>query len=156
VNQRRVLRDALLAQQRACAANVLSLSALLASIATVVVLSAVYTGAERRVVERVRAMGTNLLMIQAAPARIVVGRTRQRSMVTTLRPGDAALVAEGTSLSHRAAAAVIRQVVARWKGGTRQRRCWAPHPKGSKSRDSRRERARVRRNRGAGTEASSS
>jgi putative ABC transport system permease protein len=106
-----------LSQQRAHARRTaLSLSSLLAGIATVVVLASAYRGAENRIVERVRAMGTDLLTIQAAPARVVAGRTRQRPIVTTLRPNDAALISEGTPLARRSAAAVVRPVTARWEG----------------------------------------
>lgn len=96
--------------------TVLSVAALLLGVATVVVMSAVAQGAERRVIERIRAMGTDLLVIQAAPAPVVAGRARQRTTVTTLRPQDADIIASGSALARVAAPAVVRSTVARSGG----------------------------------------
>ena len=95
--------------------TILSVSALLLGVATVVVMSALAAGAEQRVVERIRAMGTDLLVIQAAPAAAIAGRARQRSTVTTLRPSDADIIAN-SALARVAAPAVLRSTVARWEG----------------------------------------
>jgi macrolide transport system ATP-binding/permease protein len=74
--------------------SALGASALIVGVASVVVMAAVSAGAQRRVLERVRAMGTNLLVIQPAVAPPVAGRVRQQRTVTTLRPTDADLLAE--------------------------------------------------------------
>lgn len=79
-------------------------------------MAAVSEGADRRVRERIQAMGTDMLVIQAAPAPSVVGRARQRSTVTTLRPEDAIAIVTGSALARAAAAAVVRSTVARWEG----------------------------------------
>jgi putative ABC transport system permease protein len=113
---RRLLRLSIRLQLAHRRRTVLSVSALLLGVATVVVMSAVSAGAEARVVERIRAMGTDLLVIQAAPASVVAGRARQRSTVTTLRPSDAGLIANGSGLARVAAPAVLRSTVARWEG----------------------------------------
>jgi putative ABC transport system permease protein len=94
---------------------VLSVVALLLGVATVVILSAVVGGAERRVVERIHAMGSDLLVIRAAPAPAIAGRARQRSTVTTLRTADADLIA-GSALARRTAPAVMRSGIARAGG----------------------------------------
>ena len=93
-----------------------AVSALVLGVASVVVMASVSAGAERRVLERVRAMGSNLLVIQPAVAPSVAGRIRQSTAVTTLRPADAELIVTGTALASRAAPAVIRDVVARAQG----------------------------------------
>ena len=93
-----------------------SVCVLLLGVSTVVVMSAVTGGAEQRVTGRIRAMGTDLLVIQAAPAAAVAGRTRQRTTVTTLRPGDADRIASGSALARAAAPAVLRSTVARREG----------------------------------------
>lgn len=85
-------------------------------VASVVVMAAVSAGAEQRVLQRVRAMGTNLLVIQPAVAPPVAGRERQQATVTTMRPTDADMLVEGSPLAAAAAPAAIRQVVARWEG----------------------------------------
>lgn len=90
--------------------------ALVVGAATAVVMAAVVAGADSRVRERIRAMGTNLLVIQAAPAPIVAGRVRQRAIVTTMRPQDADVIAGGTVHARVAAPAVMRASIARWEG----------------------------------------
>lgn len=94
----------------------LSVSGLLLGVATVTVMTAVAAGAERRVVERVRALGTDLLIVNAAPAPIVAGRQRQVAVHTVLRPSDAAALVEESPLAVRAAPAVSRSLVAHWEG----------------------------------------
>lgn len=94
----------------------LSVSALLVGMATVVVMAAVGAGADHRVRERIRAMGTDLMVIQAAPAPMVAGRVRQRATVTTMRPQDADVIIDGSALARVAAPAVMRATVARWEG----------------------------------------
>jgi putative ABC transport system permease protein len=94
----------------------LSVSGLILGVATVIVMAAVGAGAEHRVVERVRAMGTNLLIVTAAPAPLVAGRARQVASMTTLRPADADAIVEEAVRAVAAAAAVIRPVVAHWQG----------------------------------------
>lgn len=91
-------------------------SALVLGVAAVVVMAAVSAGAEKRVIERVRAMGINLLVIQPAVAPAVAGRARQSTAVTTLRPADAEQIVAGTTLATAAAPALIRQVNARAEG----------------------------------------
>jgi putative ABC transport system permease protein len=94
----------------------LCVSGLLIGVAAVIVMAAVGAGAERRVVERVRAMGTDLLLVTATPALRVAGRARQVATMTILRPADAAAIAEEAVRAVAAAPAVIRPVVARWEG----------------------------------------
>jgi putative ABC transport system permease protein len=91
----------------------LSVSGLLAGVAAVIVMVAVGKGAERRVLERVRAMGTDLLVINAAPAARLAGRQRQSATMTTLRVQDATAIAEESYLALRAAPAVNANLVAR-------------------------------------------
>jgi putative ABC transport system permease protein len=64
----------------------------------------------------VQALGTDLVVIHAAPAPAVAGRSRQQSTVTTLRPQDADLLARESDLARATAAAVVRPIVARWDG----------------------------------------
>ena len=94
----------------------LAASALMTGVASVVVMSAISAGAEQRVLQRVRAMGTNLLVIQPSVAPPVAGRVRQRTTVTTLRPADSDLLVASSALATAVAPAAIRQVVARWGG----------------------------------------
>jgi len=94
----------------------LSISGLLGGVAAVMVMVAAARGAERRIVERVRAMGTDLLVVTAAPAPRITGRQRQSATLTTLRPQDARAIAEESRLAVAAAPAVNRTLVAHHDG----------------------------------------
>jgi putative ABC transport system permease protein len=93
-----------------------SISGLTVGVAAVMVMVAIGAGAERRVLERVRAMGTNLLVVSAAPAPRVAGRQRQVATVTVLRQADAHAIAEEVPGAIAVAALVTRSRVVRWEG----------------------------------------
>ena len=94
----------------------LSVSGLLAGVAAVIVMVAIGQGAERRVLQRVQAMGTNLLVVSAAPAQRVAARPRQVAVHTMLRPGDAEAIERESALAVAAAPAVNGAMVVRWEG----------------------------------------
>ena len=96
--------------------TVLSVSGLLAGVAAVIVMVAIGQGAERRVLQRVQAMGTNLLVVSAAPAQRVAARPRQVAVHTMLRPGDAGAIERESALAVAAAPAVNAAMVVRWEG----------------------------------------
>ena len=58
-------------------------------VAALVAMVGVGQGAERAVVERIRAMGSDLVVVSAGQVRVVAGRARQVGNVTTLLPEDA-------------------------------------------------------------------
>jgi putative ABC transport system permease protein len=113
---RRLGREAIRQQRLHTRRTAFGAATLILGVAAFVVMAAVNAGAERQVLERVRAMGSNLLVIQPAVAPVVAGRMRQRTAVTTLRPADADLIADGSALATSAAAGVVRSVVARFEG----------------------------------------
>ena len=94
----------------------LSVSGVLVGVSAVMVMSAVGSGAERRVLARIQAMGTDLLVVTGAPAPRVAGRARQAASVTALRPADADAIAGEAFLARAAAPGVTRAVIARWEG----------------------------------------
>lgn len=96
--------------------TVLSVSGLLLGVATAIVMDAVGRGAERRVIERVQAMGSDLLVVSPAPAPFIAGRPRQVATVTTLTVRDAASLLEESSFAAAVAPAVNGSLVARWEG----------------------------------------
>jgi len=116
---RRLARGLLLSVQLLAAhrlRTMLSVSGLLVGVAAVIVMVAIGEGAERRVLERVARMGTNLLVVSAAPAQRVAGRPRQVLVHTMLRAADAAAVEQESALVVAAAPAVSRSMVVRSDG----------------------------------------
>src|SRR6266436_2088166 len=67
----------------------LSISGLLIGVAAVMVMVAIGKGADRRLLEQLQAMGTDFVVISAAPAARVAGRPRQVPVYTDLRTSDA-------------------------------------------------------------------
>ena len=92
----------------------LSVSGLLIGVAAVMVMAAIGRGAEQQLRERLQTMGTDLLVISAAPAPRVAGRPRQVAVQTDLSAEDAIALLEEIP-----AAARIRT------GGEPQRACCA-------------------------------
>ena len=89
----------------------LSVSGLIVGIASTIVMAALAEGAERRILRRVQAMGTNVLVVSAAPAPAVLDRPRQVPTYTTLRADDTQMILEESSLAVAAAPAVYRPLV---------------------------------------------
>lgn len=102
----------LLAAHRARTA--LSISGIVVGVATVMVMVAFGKGAEQRVVERVRALGTDVIVVTAPPAARVAGRQRQVATATALRADDADAILEGSAYALAAAPGVRRTLVANW------------------------------------------
>jgi putative ABC transport system permease protein len=96
--------------------TVLSLSGLLVCVASLIVMSAVGEAAERRILERLRSMGTNLLIVIAAPAPPVLGRPRQVPVSTSLRATGADAIMQESPLAVRAAPAVTTSINVQWEG----------------------------------------
>ena len=93
----------------------LSLSGLLLGVATVMVMAAVGEGAQRRLLARMETLGTNLLIVSAAPQPRIAGRSRQVDMQTELRATDAALIVERSPLALAAAPTVNQPLIVRWQ-----------------------------------------
>jgi putative ABC transport system permease protein len=94
----------------------LSAGGLAAGVATIMVMIALGRIAEHRVVERVRALGTDLLIVTAAPSRRIAGRERQVATTTLLRPSDAQAIVDEVPRAKAAAGAVHRSIVVRGAG----------------------------------------
>ncbi len=92
----------------------LSVLGIAIGIAAVVLMVSVGRGAEREVLDRIRSLGTDLILVQAPQARAIPGRERQSDVVTTLTQADAAaILAESNSVS-LVAPAVTKAMTARW------------------------------------------
>lgn len=95
--------------------TLLSVIGIVVGIATVVLMVSAGRGAEKEILDRIRAMGTNLVTINAGQTRIVAGRQRQTSTVTTMTIADAEAVARECPAVFRAAPAVVRRLAVRWE-----------------------------------------
>ena len=60
----------------------LSVLGIVVGVAAVVVIVSVGKGAEKRILDQIRDMGTNLITVSAGQTRLVAGRQRQMTIVT--------------------------------------------------------------------------
>lgn len=95
--------------------TLLSVLGIVVGVAAVILMVAVGKGAEQRILDRIRDMGTNLVAVHAGQTRIIAGRQRQISTVTTLVAEDAAAIVEHCPAVARAAPAVERRLSVRWE-----------------------------------------
>jgi len=95
--------------------TLLSVLGVVIGVAAVVLTVSAGRGAERDIVERVRQMGTNLIVVNAGQTRIIAGRQRQMATVTTLVPDDAEAIAADCPAVARAAGAAEKKVPVRWE-----------------------------------------
>ncbi|MFL5438357.1 MAG: ABC transporter permease, partial [Myxococcales bacterium] len=70
-------------------------------------------GAERAVVDRIRAMGSELVIVSAGQVKVVAGRARQVGNVTTLLLEDATAIARECPAVRRAAPVQSRKLTVR-------------------------------------------
>jgi len=95
--------------------TLLSVTGIVVGIGAVMVVYSAGRGAEERILDRIRDMGTNLIVVNAGQTRIVAGRQRQLAVVATLKPDDAeAIVKECPSVA-MAAPAISKKLSARWE-----------------------------------------
>jgi len=95
--------------------TLLSMLGIIVGVGAVVLMVAAGKGASRRILDRIRDMGTNLVVVNAGQTRIVAGRQRQMATVSTLVPDDArAIVTESASV-RLAAPAADKKLAARFE-----------------------------------------
>lgn len=98
--------------------TLLSVLGVVIGVAAVVLTVSAGRGAERDILERVRQMGTDLIVVNAGQTRIIAGRQRQMATVTTLVPEDAQAIATNCPSVARAAAAAKKKLGVRWESET--------------------------------------
>ena len=98
--------------------TLLSVLGIVVGVAAVVLMVSLGRGAEKRILDRIRDMGTDLIVVNAGQTRLVAGRQRQMASVTTLVPEDAEAIHERCPTVALAAAAVIKKMAARYEGET--------------------------------------
>jgi len=98
--------------------TLLSVTGVVVGVGAVVVMVSVGRGAEKRILDRIRDMGTNLIVVNAGQTRIIAGRERQMATVTTLVPADARAIARECPSVALAAAATSSKLPVRWESET--------------------------------------
>ena len=98
--------------------TLLSVTGIVVGVAAVVLVVSVGQGAEKRILERIRNMGTNLIVVNAGQTRIVAGRRRQIATVTTLVRADADAIARECPSVALTAGAISRKLSALWESET--------------------------------------
>lgn len=95
--------------------TLLSVLGIVVGMAAVIVMVSAGRGAEKRILDQIRDMGTDLITVSAGQTRIVAGRQRQMSTVVTLRAADAAAIADACPAVARAAPAIAKKLAVRWE-----------------------------------------
>jgi putative ABC transport system permease protein len=94
--------------------TLLSVLGIVVGVAAVILMVSAGKGAEKQILDRIRQMGTNLITVSAGQTKIIAGRQRQMSTVTTLVAEDAdAVQAECPSVA-LAAPAIDKKLAIRW------------------------------------------
>lgn len=95
--------------------TVLSVVGIVVGVAAVVVIVSAGKGAEKRIVDQIRDMGTNLITVSAGQTSLVAGRQRQMTIVVTLLPADAEAIAKECPSVAAAAPATSSKLATRWE-----------------------------------------
>jgi len=95
--------------------TLLSMLGIIVGVGAVVLMVAAGKGAEKRILDRIRGMGTNLIVVNAGQTRIVAGRQRQMAAVTTLVPDDAKAIETNCPSVLLAAPAISKKLAARFE-----------------------------------------
>ncbi len=98
--------------------TLLSMAGIVVGVASVGLVVSAGKGAEKRILDRIRDMGTNLVVVHAGQTRIIAGRRRQLATVTTLVPGDAKAIESRCPSVALAAPAVVKKMSTRWESET--------------------------------------
>jgi putative ABC transport system permease protein len=94
--------------------TLLSVTGVVVGIATVILIVSVGRGAEKQILDRIRDMGTNLIVVNAGQTRIIAGRQRQTATVTTLDTDDAEAIASECPSVAFVAPAMSKKLSTRW------------------------------------------
>lgn len=96
----------------------LSISGIIIGVASVVIMVAVGIGTERKIMERIASMGTNLVFVVAGETRVSGGSIRRSSSANTLKAEDARAIARECPSVEMTAGSIKRSIIVRWQGQT--------------------------------------
>jgi len=95
--------------------TLLSIIGIAVGVGAVVVMVSAGRGAEKRILDRIRGMGTNLVVVNAGQTFIIAGRQRQLDTVRTLLAADAQAIAKECPSVAAAVPAISKKLHARWE-----------------------------------------
>jgi putative ABC transport system permease protein len=95
--------------------TLLSMTGIVVGVGAVILMVSTGRGAEKRILDRLGKLGTDLVIVNAAPARLMIGRQRTVATVTTLTAADGRAIAEECPHVIAAAPAVSKSLVVRWE-----------------------------------------
>ncbi|MBC8357589.1 MAG: ABC transporter permease [Candidatus Aminicenantes bacterium] len=84
-------------------------------VAAVVVMVSMGRGIQKRVLDMIHDMGTNLIVVNAGHITLVGGRERQSAIVTTLRPGDSDAIQDHCAFVTEVAPETSRKMNVQWE-----------------------------------------
>ena len=93
----------------------LCISSMAVGVAAVVVMVSMGRGVQKRIMDMIHDMGTNLIVVNAGHVTLVGGRERQSAIVTTLRPGDADAIMDHCASVAAVAPETSRKMTAQWE-----------------------------------------
>jgi len=95
--------------------TLLSMIGVVVGVGAVILMVSVGRGAEKSILDRIGKLGTDLIIVNAAPARLMIGRQRTVATVTTLSIADGRAITEDCPHVIAAAPAVSKSLVVRWE-----------------------------------------
>ncbi|TWU37831.1 Macrolide export ATP-binding/permease protein MacB [Novipirellula aureliae] len=95
--------------------TMLSTLGIIVGVSAVILMVSAGKGAEERILGRIRQMGTNLITVSAGQTKIIAGRQRQMSTVTTLKVEDAVAIQADCPAVALASPAITKKFATRWE-----------------------------------------
>jgi putative ABC transport system permease protein len=95
--------------------TLLSVTGIVVGVGAVILMVSAGQGAERQILDRIRGMGANLVIVNAGRTSIVAGRQRQMDTVRTLLIADAQAIAKECPSVAIAAPSVSKKLPIRWE-----------------------------------------
>jgi putative ABC transport system permease protein len=95
--------------------TLLSMLGIAVGVGAVVLMVAGGKGAEKHILDRIRGLGTNLIIVNAGQTRLIAGRRRQFGTVTTLTPDDAQAIVRNCSATKLAAPTVTKKLATKFE-----------------------------------------
>jgi putative ABC transport system permease protein len=98
--------------------TLLSVTGIIVGVAAVIVVVSAGQGAEQRILDRIRHMGHNLIIVHAGQTVLLAGRQRQVSTVKTLVPADAQAITKECPSVAVACPTAVKKMSVHWESET--------------------------------------